>query len=227
MEVEQMGMRFKDRAEAGRRLAEALPQLREQPDTIVLGLARGGVPVAVAAASELYLPFGAVLVRKLGIPGRDETAFGALAWSRGDVLRIVNKPLRELILAHGISQSALDAVEAHERAELLRRARQYPGTDHDLRGKTVVLADDGLATGATMRAAVEAVRAAGARTVVAAVPVASLEASTSLARVCDAVMALHTPGKFHAVGAFYERFEQLSDVDVMGLLEGAGAGGRA
>ncbi len=219
-------MRFKDRAEAGRRLAEALPQLREQPDTIVLGLARGGVPVAAAAAAELYLPFGAVLVRKLGIPGRDETAFGALAWSHGDVLRIVNKPLRDLILAHGISQSALDAVEAHERSELLRRAQQYPGTGYDLRGKTVVLADDGLATGATMRAAVEAVRSAGARTVIAAVPVASLEASTSLARVSDVVMALHTPGKFHAVGAFYEHFGQLSDADVVSQLEGASAGGR-
>ncbi len=190
-------MRFKDRAEAGRRLAEGLPQLRERPDTIVLGLARGGgVPVAAAAAAELYLPFGAVLVRKLGIPGRDETAFGALAWSRGDVLRIVNRPLKELVLAHGISQSALDAVEAHERAELIRRANRYPGIGHDLRGKTVVLADDGLATGgATMRAAVEAVRAGGASTIVAAVPVASLEASTSLGRVCDFVMALHTPRK--------------------------------
>ncbi|MFE4197670.1 phosphoribosyltransferase [Paenarthrobacter sp. NPDC056912] len=226
MEVEQMGMRFSDRSEAGKRLAEGLPQLRERPDTIILGLARGGVPVAAAAAAELYLPFGAVLVRKLGIPGRDETAFGALAWAQGDILRIVNKPLKALILAHGISQSALDTVEAHERSELLRRARQYPGIDHDLRGKTVVLADDGLATGATMRAAVEAVRASGARTVVAAVPVASLEASTSLARVCDHVFALHTPGKFHAVGAFYERFEQLSDDDVVNQLEGTGARGR-
>ncbi|NWL32535.1 phosphoribosyl transferase [Paenarthrobacter nitroguajacolicus] len=226
MEVEQMGMRFKDRAEAGRRLAEGLPQLRERPDTIVLGLARGGVPVAAAAAAELYLPFGAVLVRKLGIPGRDETAFGALAWSRGDVLRIVNRPLKELVLAHGISQAALDAVEAHERAELIRRATRYPGIGHDLRGKTVVLTDDGLATGATMRAAVEAVRAGGASTIVAAVPVASLEASTSLGRVCDFVMALHTPGKFHAVGAFYERFEQLSDDDVVGQLEAAEASGR-
>ncbi len=226
VEVEQMGMRFKDRAEAGRRLAEGLPQLRERPDTIVLGLARGGIPVAAAAASELYLPFGAVLVRKLGIPGRDETAFGALAWSNGDVLRIVNKPLKELILSRGISQSALDAVEAHQRSELLRRAKQYPGTSHDLRDKTVVLADDGLATGATMRAAVEAVRAGGASTVIAAVPVASLEASTSLGRVCDYVFALHTPGKFHAVGAFYERFEQLSDADVVSQLEGAGSNGR-
>ncbi|MEV7604808.1 phosphoribosyltransferase family protein [Paenarthrobacter sp. NPDC089322] len=223
MEVGQMGMRFKDRAEAGRRLAEGLPQFRERRDTVVLGLARGGVPLAVAAASALYLPFGAVLVRKLGIPGRAETAFGALAWCQGDVVRIVNKPLKEHILAHGITEASLETVEAHERAELVRRAKQYPGVEHDLRGKTVVLVDDGLATGATMRAAVEAVRAAGAATVVAAVPVASLEASTSLARVCDFVLSLHTPGKFHAVGAFYDRFEQLSDSDVVEQLRTAGA----
>ncbi|MGO4589204.1 phosphoribosyltransferase family protein [Micrococcaceae bacterium Sec5.1] len=223
MEVGQMGMRFKDRAEAGRRLAEGLPQFRERPDTIVLGLARGGVPLAVAAASALYLPFGTILVRKLGIPGREETAYGALAWCQGDVVRIVNKPLKEHVLAQGISQAALDAVEAHERAELLRRARQYPGIENDLRGMTVILVDDGLATGATMRAAVEAVRASGARTVVAAVPVASLEAATSLARVCDFMMSLHTPGKFHAVGSFYERFEQLTDADVVAQLDGAEA----
>ncbi|MFJ5955115.1 phosphoribosyltransferase [Paenarthrobacter sp. NPDC092416] len=218
-----MGMRFKDRAEAGRRLAEGLPQFRERPDTIVLGLARGGIPLAVAAAEALYLPFGAILVRKLGIPGREETAFGALAWCQGDVVRIVNKPLRDLVLNRGISESALQAVESTERSELLRRAKEYPGIDHDLRGKNVVLVDDGLATGATMRAAVEAARAAGASMVVAAVPVASLDAYTSLARVCDFVMALHTPGKFHAVGAFYEHFEQLSDADVVSQLEGAGS----
>ncbi|GAA2850590.1 phosphoribosyltransferase [Paenarthrobacter ilicis] len=222
MEVEHMGMRFEDRAEAGRRLAEALPQLRERPDTLVLGLARGGVPVAAAAAAGLYVPLGTVLVRKLGIPGRDETAFGALAWSGGDVLRIINKPLKELLLSRGMSPAALEAVEKNERSELLRRAGTYPGARHEVHGKTVVLVDDGLATGATMRAAVEAVRAAGARTVIAAVPVASLDASTSLKHVCDAVFALHTPGKFHAVGAFYRQFDQLSDHDAVALLESAG-----
>ncbi|MGP0222941.1 phosphoribosyltransferase [Paenarthrobacter sp. NCHU4564] len=216
-----MGMRFRDRAEAGQRLAEGLPQFRERPHTVVLGLARGGVPLAAAAASALYLPFGAVLVRKLGIPGRSETAFGALAWSQGDVVRLINRPLKDHIQALGISEAALEAVEAHERAELVRRAREYPGVDHDLRGKTTILVDDGLATGATMRAAVEAVRSAGARTVVAAVPVASLEAATSLGRVCDLVHALHIPGKFNAVGAFYEHFEQLTDAEVMKQLEGA------
>lgn len=216
-------MRFKDRAEAGLRLAQGLPQFRERPDTIVLGLARGGVPVAAAAAAGLYLPFGAVLVRKLGIPGRAETAFGALAWCQGDVVRLVNKPLRDHIVARGISADSLDAVEAAERKELRRRAAGYPGIDHDLRGKTVILVDDGLATGATMRAAVESVRASGAAKVIAAVPVASLEASTSLARVCDFLFAAHIPGKFHAVGAFYQHFEQLSDQDVIEVLKGPGA----
>lgn len=214
-------MRFKDRAEAGLRLAEGLPQFRERPDTVVLGLARGGVPLAAAAAAELYLPFGAVLVRKLGIPGRAETAFGALAWCQGDVVRLVNKPLKEHLLARGINEAALDAVEASERKELRRRAAGYPGIDQDLRGKTAILVDDGLATGATMRAAVESVRAAGAGTVIAAVPVASLEAATSLARVCDFMLAVHIPGKFHAVGAFYQQFEQLTDEDVMELLKSA------
>ncbi|WP_423181709.1 phosphoribosyltransferase [Arthrobacter sp. NyZ413] len=217
-----MGMRFKDRTEAGRRLAAGLPQLRERPDTILLGLARGGIPVAAAAAVDLCQPYGAVLVRKLGMPGREETAFGALAWSNGRVVRIVNRPLAERMFQHGITQESLDAVEVRERGELLRRARTYPGINLNLEGKTAVLVDDGLATGATMRAAVEGVRAAGAATVIAAVPVSSLEAQASIARVCDLVMSLHTPGRFNAVGAFYEHFEQLTDDDAVRLLERAG-----
>ncbi|MFH5877941.1 phosphoribosyltransferase [Arthrobacter sp. NA-172] len=218
-----MGMRFKDRAEAGRHLAAVLAQLRERPDTILLGLARGGVPVAAAAAVELDQPYGAVLVRKLGIPGREETAFGALACLNGRIVRMVNRPLIERMRQHGILQDSLVAVEARERGELLRRVETYPAISFDLSGKTVVLVDDGLATGATMRAAVEAVRAGGAVTVVAAVPVSSLEAQASISRVCDAMMCLHTPGRFHAVGAFYEHFEQLTDDDAVRLLE---AGGR-
>lgn len=217
-----MGMRFADRADAGRRLAAGLPQLRERPDTIILGLARGGVPVAATAAAALYQPFGAVLVRKLGIPGHDETAFGALAWSAGRIVRLVNKPLTDRILQHGVRKEWLHDVEAREREELLRRVAMYPGIVHDLTDKTVVLVDDGLATGATMRAAVEAVRPLSPQSVVVAVPVGSIEATGSLARVCDAVVCLYTPGKFHAVGAFYEHFEQLSDDDVIRLLQPAG-----
>jgi putative phosphoribosyl transferase len=215
---EQMVTRFEDRTEAGERLAAVLPQFRERPDTLVLGLARGGIPVAAAAAKALYLPVGTVLVRKLGIPGHEETAYGALAWARGRIVRLINKPLLYRVLEHGVRREWLDEVEERERAELLRRVDLYPGTEHDLNGKTVVLVDDGLATGATMRAAVEAVREGGAATVVAAAPVASIDAEASVERVCDAVICLHLPGKFRAVGSFYRHFEQLTDDDAISFL---------
>jgi len=213
-----MSTRFEDRTDAGERLAAVLTQFRERPDTIVLGLARGGIPVAAAAAKALYLPLGAVLVRKLGIPGHDETAFGALAWSGGRIVRLLNRPLITRILDRGVRQEWLDEVEKRERAELLRRAATYPGISNDLTGQTVLLLDDGLATGATMRAAAEAARSGGAARVVAAAPVGSVEAYTAVSRVCDAVLCLHLPGKFRAVGSFYRHFEQLADEDAISLL---------
>lgn len=213
-----MGTRFEDRTEAGQRLAAALAQFRERPDTVVLGLARGGIAVAAAAATELRLPQGTVLVRKLGIPGHEETAYGALALARGRTVRLINKPLLERVLEHGVRQEALDAVEDRERAELLRRAELYPRAGMDVAGKTVLLVDDGLATGATMRAAVEALREGGAAAVVAAAPVGSVDAQASLERVCDAVICLHLPGKFRAVGSYYRHFPQLSDADAVRLL---------
>jgi putative phosphoribosyl transferase len=213
-----MNTRFEDRTEAGEQLAPVLTQFRERPDAIVLGLARGGIPVAAAAAKALYLPLGAVVVRKLGIPGHDETAYGALAWSGGRVVRLLNRPLMARVLEHGVRQEWLDEVEARERAELVRRSETYPSIGHDLTGKTVLLLDDGLATGATMRAAVEAVRSAGAGTVVAAAPVGSVEAYTAVSQVCDAVLCLHLPGKFRAVGSFYRHFEQLTDGDAISFL---------
>ena len=246
-----MGMVFENREEAGRRLAAALPQFREQPDTVLLGLARGGIPVASAAAEVLHLPYGTVLVRKLGIPGHDETAFGALAYAGAiaadpaegvgssapdadasgpaasppearRIVRLLNRPLVERLMANGARQEWLDQVERRERGELMRRVEAYPGAGLELRGKTALLVDDGLATGATMRAAVEAVRAAGASRVVAAAPVGSIEAERSLSRVCD-VLCLHLPGRFRAVGSFYRHFEQLTDDDAIGLLHGAHA----
>jgi predicted phosphoribosyltransferase len=213
-----MSTRYEDRTDAGEKLAAVLTQFRERSDAIVLGLARGGIPVAAAAAKALYLPLGAVLVRKLGIPGHDETAYGALAWAGGRVVRVLNRPLIARVLDHGVRQEWLDEVEQRERAELLRRAETYPGIRHDLSGKTVLLLDDGLATGATMRAAVEAVRAAGAAKVVAAAPVGSVEAEEAVSRVCDAVLCLHLPGKFRAVGSFYRHFEQLTDEDAVSFL---------
>ena len=214
-----MSTRFEDRTDAGERLAAVLTQFRERPDAIVLGLARGGIPVAAAAAKALYLPLGAVLVRKLGIPGHDETAYGALAWSNGRVVRLLNRPLMSRVLEHGVRQEWLDEVEQRERAELVRRAETYPGIKLDLTGKAVLLVDDGLATGATMRAAVEAARSGGAARVVAAAPVGSIEAEAAVAAVCDAVLCLHLPGKFRAVGSFYRRFEQLTDEDAISQLD--------
>lgn len=213
-----MGMRFTDREQAGRLLAAALPQFRGRPDTVVLGLACGGVPVAAAAAALLRLPWDVLPVRKLGIPGLDETAFGALATADGGVLRVLNRPLVARLLDIGVRQSALDAVESAERAELTRRAAGYPGPRLPLAGKTVIVADDGLATGATMRAGVEAVRAAGAATVVVGVPVASLEAQSSLQQLADAVFCLFIPGQFRAVGSYYGAFRQVRDDEVVRLL---------
>lgn len=210
-----MSTRFKDRTDAGEQLASLLTQFRERPGAIVLGLARGGIPVAAAVAKALYLPLGAVLVRKLGIPGHDETAYGALAWYGDRVVRVLNRPLLDRVLDQGVRQEWLDQVEGRERAELLRRAGMYPGIRHDLTGKTVLLVDDGLATGATMRAAAEAVSSAGAARVVAAAPVGSVEATEAVSRVCNAVLCLHMPGKFHAVGSFYRHFEQLTDEDAI------------
>ena len=213
-----MGRRFEDRTEAGERLAGALARFEGRLDTVVLGLARGGIPVAAAAAQALSLPLGTVLVRKLGIPGHEETAYGALAWARGRVVRLLNRPLLERVRDHGVGQEQLDGVEERERAELLRRAQLYPGADLDVSGKTVILVDDGLATGATMRAAVEAMREGGAAAVVAAAPVGSVDAEASLERVCDAVVCLHLPGKFRAVGSWYSHFSQLTDDDAVRFL---------
>lgn len=213
-----MGTRFTDREEAGRRLAAALPQFRGRPKTMVLGLARGGVPVAEATAGALQLPFAALPVRKLGVPGHEETAFGALAWSHGRVVRLLNRPLVDRLLEVGIRQSSLDQVEAAGRAELERRAAAYPEARMAVDGSTVILVDDGLATGASMRAAVEAVRAAGAASVVVAVPVASLDAQMSLESLADAVFSLHTSGQFRAVGSYYRSFAHVRDDDVVRLL---------
>lgn len=213
-----MGMRFTDRGQAGRLLAAALPQFRGRPGTVVLGLARGGVPVAAAAAAALRLPWDVLPVRKLGIPGDAETAFGALAAVSGRVVRVLNRPFVDQLLELGIPQSALDEVVRIDQAELERRAAAYPAPRLPLAGSTVIVVDDGMATGATMRAAVEAVRAAGAATVVVGVPVASLEAQATLQQIADAVFSLFIPGQFRAVGSYYRAFAQVRDADVVRLL---------
>ncbi|MDI3212967.1 phosphoribosyltransferase family protein [Arthrobacter sp. AL12] len=213
-----MGMRFTDRGQGGRLLAAALPQFRGRPDTVVLGLARGGVPVAAEAAAALRLDRDVLPVRKLGIPGHGETAFGALAAVNGRVAQVLNRPYVGQLLELGITQSALDEVVRFEQKELERRAETYPGPRLPLAGRTVIVVDDGMATGATMRAAVKAVQAAGAATVVVGVPVASLEAQASLQQIADAVFSLFIPGQFRAVGSYYRSFGQVRDDDVVRLL---------
>ena len=214
-----MTRRFADRTDAGEQLGVALPQFIGRQDALVLGLARGGVPVARTLGDVLGLPVGAVVVRKLGVPGHSETAFGALAWFQGRVVRQLNDPFVQTLLASGIEQAALDLVQEQQTAELLRRAQSYPAPRGSVEGLTVLLADDGLATGATMCAAVRAVRTGGPAAIVVTVPVGSMEACRAVSAVADSLVCLQIPGRFGAVGAFYHHFDQVSDEEVLALLQ--------
>jgi len=206
-------VRFKNRADGGRRLAAALGEYAGRSDVLVLALPRGGVPVAFEVAAALAAPLDVFLVRKLGFPGQPELAMGAIA-SGG--IRVVNESIvRELQLDDGL----IDRVAAREEAELARRELAYRGErpPPELEGRTVVLVDDGLATGATMRAAAEAVRARGPRRVVVAVPAAPPQAVAGLRDVADDIVTLLTPEPFHAVGLWYEDFREVPDDEVRRL----------
>ena len=209
-------MRFADRHDAGRRLAERLRVLAAD-EPVVLGLPRGGVPVAVEVARALAAPLDVILVRKLGVPSRPELAMGAIG---EDGVRVVDATLVERL---GISERALARVEARERTELERRARRYRGerTPIPITGRDVVIVDDGLATGATARAAILVARARAARRVVVAVPVAPPETVVALSDQADEVISLETPSTMVAVGAAYVDFSPTSDEEVVALLEGA------
>jgi putative phosphoribosyl transferase len=209
--------RFRDRAQAGRLLAERLRGYAGRDDVVVLGLPRGGVPVAFEVARTLDAPLDVFLVRKLGVPGHEELAFGAIA--TGGV-RVLN---RELIETLGMPPEWIEAIEARERRELERRERAYRGDRPplDLKGRTVILVDDGLATGSTMVAAVEAVRQESPAQVVVAVPVAAPDVCAALQSVADEVTCVLTPSAFRAVGTWYEDFSQTSDDEVRDLLERA------
>ncbi len=210
--------RFRDRREAGRRLAAALAHLRaERP--AVLGLPRGGVPVAAEVAAALDAPLDVILVRKLGVPYQPELAMGAIG---EDGVRVLN---RDLIARAGITDTEIARVEAAERAELERRARRFRGDRPalPLEGRTVVIVDDGLATGATARAAVQVARAHGARRVVLAVPVAPPDTVAALSADADEVVAVVRPTPFYAIGQFYDDFAQTSDEEVIATLEAARA----
>jgi predicted phosphoribosyltransferase len=211
-----MVMRFRDRREAGQQLAQAL-RLPAQPAVQVLGLPRGGVPVAFEVALALDAPLDVFVVRKLGVPGHEELAMGAIA--QGGV-RVLN---RDVIEALGISPAIVERVAVSEKAELARRERIYRGTAQppEFRGRVVVLVDDGLATGSTMAAAVAGVRAQAPARVIVAVPVASHEAMEMLGQVADECLAVLTPRHFGGVGQWYDDFSQTSDDEVRTLLEAA------
>lgn len=206
--------RFRNRAEAGRELAAQLAVYAGRDDVTVLGLPRGGVPVAAEVARVLGVPLDVFLVRKLGVPGREELAFGAIA-SGG--ARVLNP---DVVATLGIDSETTESVVAREQAELERRAVAYRGTAEppELGGRVVILVDDGLATGASMRAAVEAVRALGPARVVVAVPAAARQTCEELAREVDEVVCLMTPEPFFAVGMWYADFSETTDDDVRELL---------
>ena len=208
---------YADRADAGRALAAALESHRGVKDTIVLGLPRGGVPVAFEIADRLELPLDVLVVRKLGLPWQPELAMGAIAG--GGALVVNDEVLRYLPR----DSDAFETVRAREQRELERREREYRGDRPplDVRGRVVILVDDGLATGATMEAAVRSLQSLGARRIVVAVPVASVEARERIAAVADEVVCLATPEFFSAVGQWYRDFGQTSDTEVTELLERA------
>lgn len=205
---------FADRKAAGKALAALLESYAGRSDVVVLGLPRGGVPVAAQVAQELAVPLDVVIVRKLGVPANPELAMGAIA-SGG--ARYLND---EVLGMARIPPEDVERVEAAERAELERRERLYRGDRPPLRlhGRTVVLVDDGIATGASMRAAARAMRAAGAAWIVVAVPVAPAQAAKRFRGVADEFVCVETPESFYAVGQFYERFEPTADEEVRALL---------
>ena len=212
-----MTLPFRDRRDAGRQLAAKLIAYTNQPDVIVLGLPRGGVPVADEVAEALGAPLDAFLVRKLGVPGHEELAMGAIA-SGG--VRVLNE---EVVEPLGIPAAVIDAVEAAERRELARRERLYRGGQAApaVRDRTVILVDDGLATGSTMRAAARALRELHPSRLVAAVPVGSMTVCASLRDVVDEVVCAETPEPFFAVGVWYEDFGPTSDAEVQEVLRRA------
>ncbi|HTE60612.1 MAG TPA: erythromycin esterase family protein [Solirubrobacteraceae bacterium] len=208
---------FRDRAHAGQVLAERLREYAGRDDVVVLGLPRGGVPVAYEIAKALDAPLDVYLVRKLGVPGHEETALGAIATGG---IRVLNTQLIESL---GLPPEWIEAIDAKERRELHRRERVYRGDrpPPDIAGRTVILVDDGLATGSTMLAALNAVRADDPARVVVAVPVAAPEVCEALRGVADEVVCALTPQQLQAVGIWYDDFSQTTDDEVRALLEHA------
>ena len=210
-------MYFRDRTEAGQVLARCLQQYKNQPDVLILGLPRGGVPVAYEVARELNAPLDVFIVRKLGVPGHEELGMGAIA--TGGVRTLQDGIVREL----GISPQTIEAVSAREQAELERRERLYRGDRPapTIKGRTVVIVDDGLATGSTMKAAIQAVRQQDPRQVIVAVPTAPSETCEQLKESADHVVCALTPEPFFSVGGSYADFTQITDGEVRDLIASA------
>ncbi|HEY9776019.1 MAG TPA: phosphoribosyltransferase [Planktothrix sp.] len=210
---------YKDRSHAGKLLADKLRAYSESADCIVLALPRGGVPVGFELAQELKLPLDVFIVRKLGTPGQKELAMGAIA-SGG--IRVLN---RGIIDALAVNQASLEEVTRLELIELQRREFAYRGSNEplELKDKTVILTDDGLATGASMRAAVRAVRSMQPRRIIVAVPVSSPGTCRELGREVDEMICAAQPQEFWGVGEWYDNFEQTSDEEVHRLLDRARA----
>lgn len=214
-------MIFRDRTEAGRRLARELARYANRADVVVLGLPRGGIPVAYEVARALEAPLDVFVVRKLGLPGQEELAVGAIA-SGG--VRVVNeKLLKHLRVPAGV----LDKIAAREERELMRREGAYRGgrTPVPITGRIAILVDDGLATGASMRAAAAALRRLGPARIIVAVPVGAAETCAEFGALADQVVCAETPEPFWAVGNWYDDFSQTTDDEVSELLERARSDG--
>jgi predicted phosphoribosyltransferase len=210
-------MRFRNRSEAGRLLAGALERYKGRPDVLVLALPRGGVPVAYEVATALNAPLDVFIVRKLGVPGHEELAMGAIA--SGGIRTLNSSVIQQL----NIPQQAIDAMAAREAEELRRRERLYRGDKPSpaISGRTVILVDDGLATGSTMKAAIAALRRQNPAKIVVAVPTAPADSCEELQREADEVICAVTPEPFYAVGLWYENFEQTTDAEVTELIRRA------
>jgi putative phosphoribosyl transferase len=214
---------YPDRLQAGRELAKSLIDYADREDAVVLALPRGGVPVAFEVAKALRLPLDVFLVRKLGVPGREELAMGAIASGE---LRLLNK---DIVEALDISDEDIARVAAQEQRELQRREITYRGDrpERDYANQTVILVDDGLATGASMRAAIAGLKAKNPAQIVVAVPVAAPDTCQAIGAIVDKVVCRSTPEPLHSIGKWYDDFSQTTDDEVRHYLDRLEAGQKA
>jgi len=212
--------RYADRPEAGKALATELQRYADREDVVVLGLPRGGVPVAYEVAQFLHAPLDVFVVRKLGVPGHEELAMGAIA-SGG--VRVLNE---DVVRWYQLSDTTIETVARVEGAELERRERAYRDgrAPEPLKGRVVIIVDDGLATGSSMRAAVQAARDLRPSRIIVAVPVGASETCRALEQVADEVVCAYTPDPFTAVGLWYDDFSQTTDEEVRRLLAASATG---